>query len=495
MAPIVAVQFKLNGGWRSALLYCGGLTALVLLLSSAAMGTADADERPHVQQFFLWMLGMLQAGSLLLMAPGAIRRAVQRDTQNGMLESHRLTPLSGTQLALGYVAGPTSITAMLVATAALLGCVFSAQLGQPSGASAIFMAAWVGAQASVAFFALMASTLMLLMSLAFSGKGFVISFVINGLVVGGVFAGWVLIEFVPGAGLLLGVYSGMSIFDFAGLRGVRTVDSAIVLWTILVQLLISLILFHASAVKVRRPAGPVFTLPLAYALFGALVLSMVIGWMQGHSFLWMRAEASFGVPQTLGSILALLAAAFIPISVAAQLRVASESRLTPSSRTTHGWSPYEFVPLSMALLLVALLPLISRYDFQDYLLKNPASAAAPIATALLLCCSQDYAWCLLAERRGWRISTVWIVSTIVFRVLPFIVEGAVVIGRAEFLGNFERNWEWASLSPFGIPIAVAFQKPAWAGLAVQSALTVLILIRARRAARPGAGRAGSAAAD
>lgn len=100
------VQAKLTGGAGRITLY-GFVWLLLVVLASAAARYSLRDEPPtFAVEIILNVLAGTQLVLLILWACNSIFRAMVRDIDSSMLESHRLSPMSASAVVLGYMVGP-----------------------------------------------------------------------------------------------------------------------------------------------------------------------------------------------------------------------------------------------------------------------------------------------------------------------------------------------------------------------------------------------------
>lgn len=103
--PLWKLQFQLAGGSRRL---APTVTAYVAIVCVAALGwrrLAAGSPLNVVTATMLNVLAGLQSALLVLGGANAIYRALLRDYQTRMSESHRLSPMSAMSMALGYLLG------------------------------------------------------------------------------------------------------------------------------------------------------------------------------------------------------------------------------------------------------------------------------------------------------------------------------------------------------------------------------------------------------
>ncbi|MFQ5592350.1 MAG: hypothetical protein ACE5HE_14405, partial [Phycisphaerae bacterium] len=128
---IIRVQYHLLGGRRRLLaIACICLAALVA--GTMALRQLLWHAKPAVLAG--WILNGLAAVQIVVVALGgchAVYRAMLRDHDAKMLESHRLTPMSNLTVVIGYLFGSTIQILVVLAVIALFGCALTFLGGYP----------------------------------------------------------------------------------------------------------------------------------------------------------------------------------------------------------------------------------------------------------------------------------------------------------------------------------------------------------------------------
>lgn len=262
------VHFNLLGGWRRAgLIAIGYSLALVLglyLFRRALPNLSTADFAAGFVHF------LIVAQGLILVAGGsnAIYRAMLRDFDSRMLESHRLTPMANVAVICGYATGPTLQILFLALLNLLVGTVFSILAQKP-------LAVWWGGNALMFLGAAVFWSFTIFLGLR-SAKP--LNPTVLMILVGG-FGLPVLA--VPAVGSFLGVYP-----IIAGLLIARE-DAAVPFGAVVLMSVFSLLLIafwvHVSAAKYRRPDLPVLNGFRGLALLALWMLTAAVGVQLVHS--------------------------------------------------------------------------------------------------------------------------------------------------------------------------------------------------------------------
>ena len=255
------MQLRTGMGWLTE--HFLAYFALTIFGASIFYRLVPADEWGNLSHGCLGFVSILQAAFTLLIAPSAIRKAVLRDFTTGMIESHRLSPMSSIKIVGGYMTGPPIQAVWLFGTGLLLGTGFAAHVA--SQLSPLIISGWYVLQACLLCLAFLVSTLVLLAALASSGK----TNVVGVIVVIAIFGGWFVLPFVPGMGLVTGVITGgtilRSIFGMGG-PTVATGDAAAIVYAAFGQIVFGGIFLWAACRLVRAPERGMFGMGLGLLL-------------------------------------------------------------------------------------------------------------------------------------------------------------------------------------------------------------------------------------
>jgi len=111
--PMWRVQYQLLGGRRRMMAIVLVTTTLLIVGIIAIRRLMLRDPFPAVATRVLTLLTVIQVLVTVLGGANAVYRALLRDYQTKMNESHRLTPMSGIAVSVGYLFGSTmQITAL-----------------------------------------------------------------------------------------------------------------------------------------------------------------------------------------------------------------------------------------------------------------------------------------------------------------------------------------------------------------------------------------------
>jgi hypothetical protein len=155
------VQFKLIGGARNLAVTAGAYAAAAIVLMIFA---TQISYRPSFAElgYYIPLISGIQMVILLLWGTMRVGHAVRLDVNTGILESHRLMPVSPIAAILGYVFGSTAQVLSLFAVNVVLGAVCVA-------AGSLPIRLWVLASAVLLCYAVMVWTIVIFFSFRFGG--------------------------------------------------------------------------------------------------------------------------------------------------------------------------------------------------------------------------------------------------------------------------------------------------------------------------------------
>ena len=318
--PLWWVQFHLQGGRRRQLGTIAIYMALALAGAVVTLRISPGFQPPRVAAGWLLVISMIQIGVLLMVGSGGVRRAIQRDFTTTMIESHRISPMSGLTAAIGYVIGPNLLTLVVFACGLVAGTGFCLLGGFPAPE-------WWRAMGALFCLAIMLWGIVAVLSISTNGT-------VNVMMIGTILAvtlGRWIVPALPGLGLLGGLtYWGI------GERGLTVRLDEVAGGAMALQAAVVALCLAGIARKYRRPDIRAFPPGLALLL---LMLVTVIGGLGLHfQNAWAGPWGNFlndiappAETQLLCSILAGALFAMMPISAVAQVaadRSARDSRLS-----------------------------------------------------------------------------------------------------------------------------------------------------------------------
>ncbi len=487
MNPILWLHIQLNGSWRGTLGVVGLYVALVVFSSYASYRVADPTGTGSVTATWLGIVTTSQVVFLVLIAPNSIKRAVQRDFQTGMFESHRLTPMSGLRIVSGYLLGPPVNLYALYASSLFLGGYFAGWVGVAVGVPAA-MAAWWGAQLCLLVIAFFVAALVLLGALGSAGKVNLAGMIVAAFV----FGSMGLVVFVPGIALLGGLMTSELLFKFFSGRTGVSFDPRVTLVSMATQLAFGVTFIIAACRKIRHPDRSMFSIPLSLVLCG-ISAAVLIGGVATAGSLGGVFGHSFGTPsmQIFGSTVAFIGVAtFVLLAGATErYRIDRAAALGVTVRATERLATAA-IPLILTLATAGVIRTMcdtvgSGHGDMAGWRTAVTHPAAMLAVLLALACGfwTDFCWIYLAAARGKSVGRAIIYSALLLKVLPLIMDGLVMWAEISTAGfgrdpTFTQHAIFSGVSPLGTLLLLALgAPPPWIGLACQvligGAFTVL----------------------
>lgn len=484
--PILGAHWDLIGR-RNQWLVPAAVAGLILFLASITYSTIFSRDPGPFFSGWLGFMTIIQGALYLLVAPSAVRRSVLRDFQTGMIESHRLSPMSGAKVVLGYLTGPVAQAAEIYGVTLVLGGGFAIgvaqSMGAPGGLSYFgsVVGGWYFLQVALATLGFMIATLGLLIALATKGKGNLVGW----LVAIGIFGGSVGVALVPGLALLTGVMTGGSIIG-ALTKAAVTTDPTATLAAMASQATLGAIFAASAARLVRHPERSLFSVFYGMALLVVTAVILAVGLTQSGNYPWLfgrDASDSMAALHMMSSISVLAAVALLPLWAAAweQHRLEVE-RAFGAAVEPRRLRAARLAPLAVALLCVASwfafyrctpsehesAPLAQAFARGEYRLAMGAAIFLAIWTIACL-----LYWGRSRNLRPWFVALVWL---LLLCVIPVGVERIMYEVMSAESGRRAAYVPWAAtVSPLGTLIACTsytLNAAVWAGLGAQAAIAL-----------------------
>lgn len=479
--PIARAWQQLGGGWRQIQVLVGLYLALVALVSYGAYRLAGPDDAQQTTGVLLAIVSVLQGVFILTLAPGAVHKAVQRDHQTKMLESHRLSPMRGLTMAVGYLLGPTAHASALFAAGLLVGTLLAAWYGQTAGLVGPIVGAWLFGQLCLLAAAGLLLVLALLTALASSGKVNILAM----LIITSFLGGWFLVAFVPGLALVFGVLTiGMLLQIITRSALGPASDPFVMIWSLLMQGALTAVLLRACSRRLRLPDQPAFSIRLGLLLFVVSGVALCAGARVFDDFRWLFST-EYTPAQWIGSCIAGLVIVLFPIYAAAIERAQIDRRLMVAGRRAPLLAPADATVLLVAMLMVLLAWLLD-YKQDSFVTWWPSGVALGV---VVLCSSWvDYAWMCIARRRDRSAFRALLFSAVLFKALPLMIDG-ITLALMEFtrvpgdMSTAQLAWPVSNLSPIGTFILAAQGRLSWVGVAFQLLIAILALVAFNRRRR------------
>jgi len=489
--PMFWLNLRINGSVSGNFVVVGVFFFLIAALAGTSYYFNDPRDHGNIDGVWLAIVSAAQALFVLILTPAAVRKAVLRDFQTGMIASHRISPMSNLKVVLGYLTGAPVQPFMLYGAGLILGSVFVSRFAWTAqnpvlGSVPAAMGGWLVVHACVLMLAALIASLVLLSALATEGKA---NFA-GPLIIAAMMGGWALLFYVPGIALIIGLMGGSAVL--AVLQGNAARDSlqAILLGAAL-QLPLSLIFIAASCRKFRRPWEAMFSVPLAFLLLAFLGFAFVLGIALAPK-LETFSDAEGGLAAQIGaSIAVFMIFTFVPLMSAASAMARADAAAAFESPEVGARRRYLLaVPLLVCAVTAAVLFGMLRVatgDLPAHLdeLIDTGRLWIPAVTVVALAAIADLAVCYALILRRKRIF--WPLVFIVFalRILPVILNGAAVAIQSEVAPERVPSLGLTGASsPFGTLAMLLWGGEAavlWTGVAIQALVCGLCVAWALRA--------------
>lgn len=362
-------HFRLRGGWKTTMTTTVVYTAIV---GGLILMTVRANPKSATQTLQGWTIGLLalQIGALLLVCSSGIRTAIRKDIDSGLIESHRLMPISERTAIAGYLTGPTVQGIAGAAATFLMGMLTATGAG-------LSLFDWLLANLILAIFAINVWIVTALLSLVTKGA---FAAVVLLFTVATVSSGMVLV-ILPGVTILIGPALGPSIFGIVTRGTTWGVEYMV---SICAQVILGGLCYLAAARKYRRPDMPAFGVGLGLMIVLTWILLSVVGILA-----WAVIQPTFlgRLPsmhpyQITVSTLAAVVVAIVPLASAIQEQRQWRKRKRLSDPAL-GRRP--ITPVLVVLFLAGLILLLPMFTMrpQDAIHDNLMLIGLAVLTSLL----------------------------------------------------------------------------------------------------------------
>ena len=469
--PLLWLHWRIMGSARTNLIIAIAYAGLIMVFNAASIYIAQqnwgsrgasgaATAIANVNRVWLIIMAVAQAAFILLIAPSAVRKAVQRDCDSGMIDSLRLSPMSNLRVVFGYLTGAPIQAFTLYGISLLFGTYFTIQYARlPGLGGAVGVAAalsgWFIGQLCLLIAGATVAALTLLIALATSGKGNLIGI----MVFIGIIGGWAAVIYVPGIALLTGVMSASVIFSIIN-SGKIGATPDVLLQAATLQSVYCAILIAAACAKFRRPDRPIFTLPLGLlltAIWGAtLIAGMLVVPQQSALYQdWPDIEFS----QYISSAIVMLLFAFFPLLAGAVDRFHNDRARAFGEERSNRLRPLTTgLPLALTLLTAVCARHLADAVAPGALPPKITHVLATswywitICLAIGLCLWTHYNWLYCVTARNKRI-VIWIPLLLgLINGLPLFFDGLIqfIIEEVAGRGDWTAYGYISAASPFGV---------------------------------------------
>ena len=478
-----AVQYALLGGHRRTMMFVFGYAGLLTVGVFIVRRMFLATPFPTVAAWCLNALAGIQVVIAMLGGCNAIHRAILRDFENKMIESHRITPMSGTGVCLGYMFG----SALQVMVSFSITLVVAVGLTLAAGLPLLPLL-----QGNLL---ILSGALSLWSAVVFAGMRLKKPISPAPILIGvSVFSVPIMMG-LPGAGLLLGLYP--TIFGFSVATGTMPIPDLALIVVVLVNVVFAFLWLGAAAVKYRRPDLPALS-GRRGLVFLFLWLVVATGGVLAYEYITrtsMRGQydRSTALTQWVATIIASLVVATVVTLCTTQCHwLIHQGRSARSA-----WDRISPVPFRLAAMVLVLAvmgglgfgiwkDLIPGYKVDpDEWPRALARIWCVTALALLLTMITAHG-VFLSALTVLRVKSAWATTLgllLAIWALPPILDVVLsnVIASRDTFASTAYTWLFACSAPGAIGAAwTVLDIKLFPGLAVQGALAVLVTLLARR---------------
>lgn len=481
--PMLWLNMRVNGNISGNFVVVGVFAFLISAIAGASYYGQSPGDYKRLDGIWLGIVSIAQLIFILILAPTAVRKAVLRDFQTGMITSHRISPMSNLKVVLGYLSGAPIQALLLYVTGMVLASVFLSRFAWSSPALALgslsaAMGGWLLVHACLLTLAVFVAAMVLLSALSTEGKA---NFA-GPLVAVVAMSSWAVITYVPGIALIFGLMGGSAVL--AVVRGTPAQDSltALVLGAAL-QLPLTMILLAAACRKFRRPWEAMFSLPLALLLLAFLGFAFVLGMHLAPTLTILTEEQGDATAQVGASTAVFMLLTLIPLFSAAKLLARRDAAAAfESTDRTNSRLVAVGIPLLMCAITMTVFDLMTRiahpgFAFEVTSLARYGGQWTPIFAALLLAAIADLSVCYVLVLRGKRVFWPLAIIMFVLRVAPVILNGVAAAVQAEMTPHVKPTigltGAASPLGTFAILLWGGTETVLWSGIGIQALLAAL----------------------
>jgi hypothetical protein len=455
--PIAYVQVQLRGGWKSLVIQPA---VYLLIMGSIIAAWMRSDDRhiTSVAEGWTTVLMLIQGLLALGLAPARVAASVRADTASGIIESHRLMPVTGLTACVGYMLGP-------IAQFLLIGLVTFGMGLMTTSLAGLNPDRWVVNNLIMLVFLCFACTWSVLTG--FLPRG-IFSLTV-GLAIFSTFSRGLILYAVPAAAMLFLPLARDTVF---AQRSSLDLFGASVAESFLAQGLMGLIFMTAAARRFRSPQIPAFTVRLALALLAAWVVLNLLGTYQWADFEpgmfrhGLGDDSQRACVQFVGSALTAILICVLPLSAAA--RSMRESTEVSSGGGIGGLVATALVCAFLVGCLLIIPFLGARHPVPGLLFAATGIGCAIISLAALVCFTRDK-----PRSIPWQL----IIFLFVTWILPLLAD--VVVHSLIYDSDNSAPWRISEISPIGTLLCPWYPNmQTVAGPGCQITITFLMLLRA-----------------
>jgi hypothetical protein len=305
--PVTSVQLQLRGGWKT-ILVTTGVYALIVFGAMGLWAELDPKHIKETAEGWTIFLMLAQVGLVWIFSIVRVLGSVRQDNASGIMESHRLMPITGLTACTGFIVGPIGQMLALGLVTCMAGAVSSSVAG-------LNTQRWMLANAIM--FAFLLFSCMCTVLTGFYRRALFNVFVIVILV--GLFSQGLLLFATPAMAVLISPLARETVFSVSGSGALLNPGIGFAFFG---QAMIGGLMLAAAARKFRQPERHAFTVSLSILLLGAWVALNLVGALQWDAFEPAFLHYAFRNPddrlqvQFAGSVISAILISLLPMSAA-----------------------------------------------------------------------------------------------------------------------------------------------------------------------------------
>jgi hypothetical protein len=418
--PLAWVHFQLRGGWKRTFGFTiGGVIVVAVLMMLSVVRSRPGSYSDTMQGWAQGLL-LLEAAILILYGAAAIAGAIRNDISGGLIESHRLMPVSASRAVFGYLLGGGAPALILAGGVLLLGLFASLAAHVP-------LDRWIISQVSLA-------GLTILIWLMASMGAFV-----------GRFSGNLLIAFIVvgffGSNFMFAFFPGLLILVMPSLGRISLSSwgqaESLIFVALALQALLAILFFIGAVRRYARDDVSCFGILPALGLLALWCAMSILGITHYQTLLTNYSDRISLSSQCISSISILLILSLVPLANAARAAAHAGSSLSP--RRDH-FLPMLVIFSALVLTITLTLPM-SRGNGQYWM--NTMQTLVVVA-AWLVAMRFLLGWTYLVVNSGFMIGFVWM---LLVWFAPMV--GDVIVRSAMYPNDdYVAGWLFAA-SPLG----------------------------------------------
>jgi hypothetical protein len=385
--PLTWVHFQLRGGWKRALMFTiGGCIVLGALMMLSVVQTSPMGSYSGAMEGWAQGLLTLEGAILILYGASAVGHSIRTDLSGGLIESHRLMPVTAPRAVIGYLAGGGGMAVVLGGGVMFLD-LFAAM------AANISFDRWLMAQVALGGLTIL---IWLMAAMAtFTGRvggGLLITIVALGLLS----TGFIFVYF-PAVAILLLPSIERIFWEIPGQAG------TLLLVALPLQVALGVLFYIACVRRYARDDVTCFGILPALGLLAAWVGMSMLG-MRHESTLMGQYDSTPLSSRCVAAVAILMVLAILPLANAARVAAHSSSSLAPRRDRFLPWVVI-LASLGLTLILTVLVNRLADLPWTVLVQTLVVVGAWLLAMRFIL------GWVYKAVEGGFMIGFVWTLLT------------------------------------------------------------------------------------